>query len=433
MSGADDHAGDLAPIEVAVCIVGAGPVGATLACRLGAAGVPVAIIDRAALPPMEHPDFDGRAYAIASGNRRLLEAAGVWAHLPLPSGPIDGIRVSDGRLGRPASPLFLHFDHGEVGEPFGWMTEARSLRVALNATLHATPAIRVIAPAEATVTRAEAGAVIRTTDGRIVRARLVVAAEGRNSPLRRQAGIAVTRLRYNQSGLVCAVAHPVPHNNHALEHFLPGGPFAQLPMAGTEGAPNLSAIVWSERDTLARRLVALPDADFQREVQRRLGPHLGTVRLVGRRWSYELGALHAHRYAATRLALIGDAAHGIHPIAGQGLNLGFRDVASLSGLVIAAHAGGGDVGDPVLLRRYQAARRPANLAMLAATDVLDRLFSNDNPALRLVRDLGIAGVNRMPPLRRAFMRAAMGSSDNGPGRSGLAEAAPDPYVPSITS
>ena len=424
---------DGSPIEVAVCIVGAGPVGATLACRLGAAGVPVAIIDRAALPPMEHPDFDGRAYAVASGNRRLLEAAGVWVHLPLPSGPIDGIRVSDGRLGRPASPLFLHFDHQEVGEPFGWMTEARSLRVALNATLHATPAIRVIAPAEATVTRTEDGAVIRASDGRIVRARLVVAAEGRHSPLRRQAGIAVTRLRYGQSGLVCAVAHPVPHNNHALEHFLPGGPFAQLPMAGTEGAPHLSAIVWSERDTLARRLVALPDADFVREVQRRLGPHLGTVRLVGRRWLYELGALHAHRYVATRLALIGDAAHGIHPIAGQGLNLGFRDVASLAGLVIAAHAGGGDVGDPALLRRYQAARRPANLAMLAATDVLDRLFSNDNPALRLARDLGIAGVHRMPRLRRAFMRAAMGTPDGGADRSGLAEAAAEPHVPSIRS
>ena len=395
-------------LNVDVCVVGAGPVGATLACRLGTAGIPVAIIDRAALPPMEHPDFDGRAYAIAASSRRLLEAAGVWDHLPLPSCPIEGIRVSDGKPGQPASPLFLHFDHREIGEPFGWMTEARSLRVALNATLHATPGIHVIAPAEATVTRGEEGAVIRTTDGRTIQARLVVAAEGRESPLRRQAGIAVTRFGYRQSGLVCAIAHDKPHHNHALEHFLPGGPFAQLPMAATEGAPNLSAIVWSETDATARRLMALADADYAREIQRRLGSHLGGIRLVGRRWLYPLSALHAHSYTATRLVLVGDAAHGIHPIAGQGLNLGFRDIEALSGLLIAAHAAADDLGDPALLARYQAARRPANLAMLAATDLLDRLFSNDNPVVRLARDLGIAGVNRMPTLRRAFMRAAMG-------------------------
>ena len=312
--------------------------------------------------------------------------------LPLPSCPIEGIRVSDGKPGRAASPLFLHFDHREVGEPFGWMTEARSLRMALNATLDATPAIHVAAPAEAAVSRTAEGAIVRTTDGRTIRARLVVAAEGRESPLRRQAGIPVTRFAYRQSGLVCAIAHELPHHNLALEHFLPGGPFAQLPMSDSPGMPNLSAIVWSERDTLAERLMGLPDADYAREVQRRLGVHLGEIRLVGRRWLYKLGALHAHRYVDTRLALIGDAAHGIHPIAGQGLNLGFRDVDALAGLLIENAAAGGDAGDPTVLRRYQAARRPANLGMLAATDVLDRLFSNDNPAIRLARGLGIAGV-----------------------------------------
>ncbi len=429
-------------VDVAVCVVGAGPVGATLACLLGSAGIPVAVVDRAALPPMEHPDFDGRAYAIASGSRRLLEQAGVWRHLPLPSGPIEDIRVSDGRLGRPASPLFLHFDHREIGEPFGWMTEARSLRVALNAALHANPSILVAAPAQATVLRRdEAGAVVRTSDGRTVRAQLLVAAEGRDSPLRRQAGIAVTRLRYNQTGLVCAVAHALPHRNQALEHFLPGGPFAQLPMAGTEGAPHLSAIVWTERDALADRLLALPEDAFGREIQRRLGRHLGAVRPVGRRWSYRLNALHAHSYVSARLALVGDAAHGVHPIAGQGLNLGFRDVMALGELLIAAHERGEDLGDAALLRAYQAARRPANLAMLAATDVLDRLFSNDNPALRLARDLGIAGVNRIPPLRRAFMRAAMGGraappavapglTKGGLADAGLAEAAGASHLPS---
>ena len=393
-----------------VCIVGAGPVGGALACRLAAGGVRVAVIDHAGLPPMEHPDFDGRAYAIAATSRRMLEAAGVWARLPLPSCPIEGIRVSDGKPGRPASPLFLHFDHRDAGEPFGWMTEARSLRVALNQGLHASPNIRVFAPTEARVVRRPEGAVIETLSGARLEARLVVSAEGRQSRLRDEAGIAVTRFAYGQTGIVSAIAHERPHNNLALEHFLPGGPFAQLPMANGEGGENLSAIVWTERDPLASRLAGLDEAGFARELRRRLGTHLGEIRPVGRRWTYKLGALHAHRYVAERLALVGDAAHGIHPIAGQGLNLGFRDVMALSELVIDAVKEGRDPGDKGLLARYQARRRPENMVMLAATDVLDRLFSSDNPALRLARDLGINAVHRMPRLKRAFMTQAMGRS-----------------------
>nr|WP_321984211.1 UbiH/UbiF/VisC/COQ6 family ubiquinone biosynthesis hydroxylase [uncultured Lichenicoccus sp.] len=404
----DADAPDAARTEFDVCIVGAGPIGATLACRLATGGVRVAVVDRSALPPMEHPDFDGRAYAIAAGSRRLLEAAGVWDRLPLPSCPIEGIRVSDGRPGQAASPLFLHFDQPAPGEPFGWMTEARHLRVALNDTLHAAPLIRLQAPDQAVVSRGAGGVRIVTSSGGVVRARLVVAAEGRESPLRAEAGIPVTRFSYRQTGIVTAVAHERPHDNQALEHFLPGGPFAQLPMQGGEAGDNLSAIVWTERDPLAARLASLDDAGFTRELQRRLGWHLGAVKPVGRRWTYRLGALHAHRYVAERLALIGDAAHGIHPIAGQGLNLGFRDVAALAELVIEAVALGEDPGAPALLARYQAARRPANMAMLAATDVLDRLFSTDNPALRLVRGLGIGAVHRMPRLKRAFVAQAMG-------------------------
>ncbi len=396
--------------SVDVCVVGAGPVGGTLACRLAAGGVSVAVLDRAALPPMEHPDFDGRAYAVAAGSRAVLEAAGLWARLPLPSCPIEAIRVSDGRVGRPASPLSLHFDAAAAGTgPMGWMVEARSLRVALNAGLHAPGGPTLHAPTQAAVTRDAEAARIRLSDGREITARLVVAAEGRESPLRREAGIPVTRVPYRQAGLVCAIAHELPHHNEALEHFLPGGPFAQLPMAATPGAPHVSAIVWTERAELAARLLGLDDAAFGREVARRLGTRLGAVRPIGRRWHYPLSALHAQRYVATRLALVGDAAHGIHPIAGQGLNLGFRDVAALSGLVIEAVRAGGDPGGAGLLARYQRLRRPDNLAMLAATDVLDRLFSSDNPVLRLARDLGIAGVDRMPGLKRAFMRRAMGA------------------------
>jgi 2-octaprenyl-6-methoxyphenol hydroxylase len=399
-------------IEAEVCVIGAGPVGGTLACRLAAAGVSTVVVDRAPLPPMEHPDFDGRAFAIAAGSRGLLEAAGLWDRLPEPTCPIEHIRVSDGRIGRPASRLFLHFDHSDTGEEtgaFGWMVEARSLRVAINAHLHSLPALRCIAPAEASVERRADGATVRIAGGPSIACRLVVAAEGRNSPLRRQAGIPVTRLPYGQTGIVSAIAHERPHGNTALEHFLPSGPFARLPMCGIPGSPHVSAIVWTERTPIAERVLAMDDTGFGREIARRLGDHLGAVRPIGRRWRYPLGALHAHRYFDTRLALVGDAAHGIHPIAGQGLNLGFRDAAALAEAVIEAVESGADPGAPDLLRRYQAARRPANLLMLAATDGLDRLFSTDNPLIRAARDLGIGAVHRTPGLKRFFMRQAMGS------------------------
>ena len=399
--------------KVAVCVVGAGPVGGTLACLLAEADIRTAVVDHAALPPMEHPDFDGRAYAVAAGSRRILEQAGLWDRLPFPPGPIRDIRVSDGKVGRRASPLFLHFDSREAGvedAAFGWMVEARSLRMAINRRMSELNCLQLFAPGRARISRDADHATIKIEGGPTLQASLVVAAEGRNSALRDAAGIAVTRLPYGQTGIVVAVAHALPHHGTALEHFLPAGPFAQLPMAGSGLEPNLSAIVWTDRDDAAKRLLALDDAAFTREVARRLGSHLGEIRLVGRRWSYPLGALHAHRYTDTRLALVGDAAHGIHPIAGQGLNLGFRDVGCLAGLVTAAHAVGADVGGDALLRRYQAERRPDALMMLAATDALDRLFSTDNPVLRAARDVGIAAVHRMPRLKRMFMRRAMGVS-----------------------
>jgi 2-octaprenyl-6-methoxyphenol hydroxylase len=395
--------------DVDVCVVGAGPVGGTLACRLAQAGVRTAIVDHAALPPMEHPDFDGRAYAIAAGSRRVLMEAGIWDALPFPAGPIRDIRVSDGKVGRAASPLHLHFDAREAdSEAFGWMVEARSLRMAINARLHTLAHLSVFAPATAKITRQPDAAVVEIGGGPTLTARLIVSAEGRNSALRQAANIPTTRLPYGQTGIVCAIGHELPHHGRALEHFLPAGPFAQLPMAPTEGAPNLSAIVWTEATPVAQRLMAFEPGRFTREVARRLGDHLGEIRLLGRRWSYPLAALHAQRYIDTRLALIGDAAHGIHPIAGQGLNLGFRDVDALANLIVEAADAGEDAGSPALLRRYQAARRPDNLMMLAATDGLDRLFSSDLRFLRTARDLGIAAVHRAPGLKRIFMRRAMG-------------------------
>jgi 2-octaprenyl-6-methoxyphenol hydroxylase len=397
------------PLEVQVCIIGAGPVGATLAALLAAAGVPGAVVDAAPLPPMELPAFDGRAYAIALTSRRVLDAAGVWDRLPEAPCPILGIRVADGRPGEPASPLSLHFDHAEVaGKPFGWMVEARALRVALNARLPQADGLHVFAPAQAQVERGPRGAVVRLSDGREIHARLVVGAEGRHSPLRRQAGIPAARLDYHCMGIVGAVAHDRPHHNVALEQFLPHGPFAQLPMNGIPGHPHVSAIVWTERTATAKAALALDDAAYGRQIAARLGDHLGAVRPIGRRWSYPLTAMHAARYVAERLALVGDAAHGIHPIAGQGLNLGFRDVAALAELVIAAVSAGEDPGGAAVLARYQAARRPDSLVMLGATHALERLFSSRLPPVRIARRLGIAAVDRLPGLKRFFATRAMG-------------------------
>jgi len=408
--------------DIAVCIVGAGPVGATLAATLASAGVPTAVIDAAPLPPMELAAFDGRAYAIALTSQRLLAAAGIWAHLPEPPCPIAAIRVADGRPGEPASPLALQFDAAAVSdEPFGYMVEARNLRVALNARLPAMANLAVHAPATAQVERDAAGATIRLSTGQTLRARLVVAAEGRNSPLRRQAGIRTAGFPYHQIGMVGAFAHERPHRNIALEQFLPNGPFAQLPLRGpgafgTAALPHASAFVWADRTAIAERMLQLDDAAFGRELARRLGDHLGAIRPIGRRWSYPLSALHVARWYDTRLALIGDAAHGVHPIAGQGLNLGFRDVAALAEEVIAALHAGEDPGAPAVLARYQARRRPDTLLMLAGMHGLERLFGNDIAPVRWARRLGIAAVDRLPGLKRAFARQAMGM---GPGVTGL--------------
>ncbi|MGC9270385.1 UbiH/UbiF/VisC/COQ6 family ubiquinone biosynthesis hydroxylase [Acidiphilium sp.] len=398
-----------------IAIIGAGPVGAALALALADTGRSVLLIDRAALPPMEHPDFDGRAYAIALGSRALLDRAGLWDALPFAPCPIEQIRVSDGKPGRPASPMFLHFDHRDIGDdPFGWIVEARALRMAINRTL-ADSRVVVHAPAVAAVKRHADHAVVDVAGHGCYRARLIIAADGRASSLRSEAAIPVTRFTYRQSAVVCAIAHELPHGNVALEHFLPGGPFAQLPMNDTSDSgdgtdvsdiEHVSAIVFTESHAIARRLSTMDDAGFTSEVARRLGDHLGAIRLIGKRWTYPLSALHAHRYYATRLALVGDSAHGVHPIAGQGLNLGLRDGMALVGLIETAD----DPGDAAVLARYQRARRPDNLMMLAATDALDRLFSTDLPPIRLARDIGLAAVNRMPVLKRAFMRTAMGLS-----------------------
>lgn len=403
-----------APLHTDIAIIGAGPVGATLACALGAQGIAVTVLDRAPLPPMELPAFDGRAYAIALASKRVMQEAGLWDHLPVTPGPIRSIKVADGRVGERPSSLDLDFRSEEVGDdPFGWMVEARALRVALNRRLPELPSVSVLAPMTAEVERAETGVTLRLSDGRILLAKLVVGAEGRQSMLREQAGIRTVRHDYGQDGLVGAFAHERPHGQEALELFLPSGPFAQLPLAeagafGASSLPHASAFVWTERRSAAQRILAMDDATFTRELRRRLGDRLGAIEPIGRRWHYPLTAMHAERYVATRLALVGDAAHGMHPIAGQGLNIGFRDVAALSCLLGDAISRGEDPGQPALLRRYQAERRPDALLMIGATHVLEKLFGNDIAPIRLARRLGIAAVDRIGPLKRLFARQAMG-------------------------
>jgi len=387
-----------------IAIIGAGPVGGTLALALAGRGKRVLLVDKTELESQEDPAFDGRAYAVAAASKKLMDWAGIWDQMPYAACPIRHIDVTDGKVGFAPSPLSLHFDHRAVNaEEFGWIIEARSIRVAINRRLAMEPNVKLLAPAEAKVERDADGVTVRVGEDSY-RCKLVIAAEGRKSTLREQAGIPVTRLPYNQTAVIFSIAHEKPHNNVALEHFLPGGPFAALPMTGTDEHPNISAIVFTESDSLAKKLYEMPAAKLIPEVEKRLHGRLGAISLVGLRWTYPLYAMFAARYYDTRLALVGDSAHGVHPIAGQGLNLGYQDAMALVELLTDAK----DPGETAVLKRYQAKRRPVNLAMLMGMDTLDRLFSTNLPPVRLARDLGLAAVERLPFLKRRFMLTAMG-------------------------
>ncbi|NIA71009.1 UbiH/UbiF/VisC/COQ6 family ubiquinone biosynthesis hydroxylase [Pelagibius litoralis] len=412
-------------IETEVLIAGGGMVGLSLAVALADAGLSVMVVDRLDPSAMREEAFDGRSSAIARGSRQALTVLGLWDGMADAASPILDIRISDGLPGAArrggASPLYLHFSHSDVpdnvpgdGGPLGHIVENTAIRRACLARAAALPGLDLRAPGElVSVTRGAAGVAARLDDGTAVTARLLVAADGRASAQRQAAGIAVTEVGYGQTGIVATVAHEFPHHGVAHEHFLPSGPFALLPMTDAqdgEGRPvHRSSLVWTERSALVPAMLALDDDGFAGELQRRFGDSLGRLSLWShRRWSYPLSLLHAERYIDRRFALVGDAAHGIHPIAGQGLNLGLRDVAALAEAVVDARRLGLDIGSATVLQRYQRWRRFDNMALIAATDSLNRLFSTDLPPVRLLRDLGLAAVNRMPPLKRFFMRHAMG-------------------------
>jgi 2-octaprenyl-6-methoxyphenol hydroxylase len=399
--------------HVDVLVAGAGIVGLTLAIALrqslGAAGsgtsalgasFSVAVAD----PALAGTTGDGRATAIVAAARRLLTTIGVWDAVP--AQPILDMVVTDSTLDDTVRPTFLTFAGDvEPGEPFGHMVENAPLTAALVARARdegvALHPVAVRCGGEPPFASSHID--VELGDGQPLSARLLVAADGARSAIRERAGIAVHGWPYGQSAIVTTVAHERDHGGRAEEHFLPAGPFAILPLSGRR-----SSIVWTEETREAERMVALPDHDFHAELERRFGLHLGEIKIIGNRSVHPVGLWVARSFIAERIALVGDAAHVIHPIAGQGLNMGLKDVAALAEVIVDAVRLGLDPGSVAALERYQRWRRFDTMAMGAATDGLNRLFSNKSDVLRLARDVGLGVVDRWPALKQLFIREAAG-------------------------
>ncbi len=391
-----------------ILIVGGGLVGQTLALALAAQDFSVIVIERA--DPQAHlaPAFDGRASAIASSTGRMLRVLGLADLFEREGCAIRAIRVTDG-----LSPLHLHFDSEEAtpAEPLGTMLENRALRTALLERVRAQPNIALVAPAEiVSVVRDSVSARITLADGRLFSAPVIIAADGRRSALREQAGIRIAQWRYDAAAIVTMLSHELPHDHVASELFYPAGPFAQLPMRDLADGTHRSALVWTVRAADAAGVMQLGPRALAAEAEKRMGSFLGRIALIAPAASYPLGLHHAERYSSQRLILVGDAAHGIHPIAGQGLNMGLRDVAALAQTLTEASRIGEDLGAPDVAERYERWRRADNAAVAIATDGLARLFAVPGKPAAALRRTGLAVVNHIPPLRRAFMAVARGEA-----------------------
>ncbi len=395
--------------KVDVAVVGAGLVGQAVALALAgrgdAAGLRVALIDARDPSDYARAEFDPRSSAVTATSRAMLEALDVWPKLSGFAQPIREIRVTDSVPGATARPALLNFGEALGGSRASAdMVENLHIYAALWETVCACPRIdRCIGQQVDALDTEGPEAHVRLGDGSIVAARLVVAADGRNSFVRRAAGIETVGWAYPQHGIVTTVSHERDHCGVAEEHFLPAGPFAILPLTG-----NRSSLVWTEETEKAQAIVTGPDDLFQEELERRFSGHLGAVEPVGPRTSFPLSMFLARSYAANRVALAGDAAHIVHPIAGLGFNLGLRDAAELSDTIVENARLGLDIGSMAVLGSYERGRRFDNVLVALATDGLNRLFSNDNSAVRAVRDLGLSMVERADPLKRFFMAQAAG-------------------------
>jgi len=401
-----------------IAIVGGGLAGGLAALAFAHERFRVALIDAEAPAAMQKESFDGRTTALAYAAARAFKRLGLWPMIEPDAEPIRDILVTDGRAGSAiarggASNFRLHFDSRELdnGEPLGFIVENRHLRLAVFDALAHAENITVFAPAKRVSTvYAPSSARVTLEDGRTLDASLVIAADGRFSPLRMEAGIKTSNWSYPQTGIVATIAHERPHDGLAQEFFLPAGPFAILPMTPVrEGGRILrhrSNIVWTEAQAAAPAYLALDDAKFLAAIGARIGDHLGALTLEGPRWSYPLAFHLAQSFIAPRLALVGDAAHAIHPIAGQGYNLGVKDIAALAETLADARGLGLDIGALSTLDAYQRWRRFDSSALAFGGDALVKLFSNDFGPLRLARDIGMGAVNAIAPLRRMFMKEA---------------------------
>jgi 2-octaprenyl-6-methoxyphenol hydroxylase len=393
-----------------VIILGGGLVGLTLAIALDRHGLSSIIVDPADPETQLTPQYDGRATAVASASWRMLDALGVAALLEGRGNPIEAIRVTDG-----LEPGGIRFDPPAGDDPLGIMVENRLLRAALRDCARSSQGVTLAMPARAAdVVRDEAGVRVALEDGRLLVAPVLVGAEGRSSPTREAANIPIARWQYDHVALVMTVAHPLRHENVAYEIFYPSGPFAILPMLPGEDGRWRSAIVWSIPASDSEAMLDLPDRALAHEIEKRMGGFLGDVELAGPRSSYKLGFHHAATITARRLALVGDAAHGIHPIAGQGLNLGFRDAAALAQVLVEGARLGLDLGDAQLLDRYERWRSLDTLMVAAATDGLTRLFGIRGRAASAVRRFGMNAVDRIGPLKAMLMAEARGESGDLP-------------------
>ena len=387
-----------------VIIFGGGMIGLALASALDSSGLSAIVVDPADPAPRKEGAFDGRTSAVSSSSMRMLETIGVSSHLAEPGCPILQIAVADG-----LDPGRLHFD-AEDDEPLGWMHENRNLRAALQARAEAGRNIWLLWKSKvATVDRGDHGVTVALDDGRKLHAPLLIAADGRNSQTREAAGINVARWRYNHQAIVSVLRHELPHENVAYEIFYPTGPFALLPMTDDAGG-HRSAIVWSVPRDDAAGWLSLNDEDFAAEAQAAMGGFLGKIEMLAPRSSYPLGFHHAAQMTSKRLALVGDAAHAIHPIAGQGLNLGFRDVAALAQVLVEGARLGLDLGDQQLLDRYQRWRSLDALSVSFATDSLTRIYGVPGKTASAVRRFGMGLIERISPIKNRLMSEARGTS-----------------------